>query len=236
VKYIHIGYVKSRLSLPQGHREIPDVFQSQMKEGKLSWAQPKNIFLGGAAIGGKLGVPPQFPIRNAPAGFGSYEYAIGFRFAETANPTRIVLQTTGFGEVSLDLTVARKTVPDPSPNEVKARPLKDLTSLRLDDANVNFSWEGSCVWRIENLVRNKVVYLLYTLVNKNSLDEQKVAIKFPHAVYEPGGILHYWEDPIELKVGPGQTVRDMYVIDLLINEKDPLHSYLVAMRQRIVEF
>ncbi|MCL4393443.1 MAG: hypothetical protein M1482_01255 [Chloroflexi bacterium] len=198
-----------------------------MKEGNFTWAQPQNIFLGAAAIGGKLGMPPHFPVRNAPAGFGSYEYGIGFRFAEAAHPTRIVLQTAGMGDLAFDLTAASQTIPEPSPAEVKAHPLNGLSALAVNDANVNFSWDGTCVWRIENLVRNKVVYLPYTLVNKHSLDEQQVAIPFPHAVYEPGGVLHYWEDPIALKVGPGQTVRDMFVIDLRMNETDPLPTFLV---------
>jgi len=70
-------------------------------------------------------------------------------------------------------------------------------------------------------------YLPFTLVNKNLYDEQQVLIEFPHAIYEAGGILDYWDLPIEWTVGPGQTVHELYLIDLLIYEDDPPPLFLI---------
>lgn len=206
------------------HREI---LEDYLVNGQYDWKEPKEVFLGESAIGGKLGIPPGFPFRNAPAGFGSYEYGIGFRFAEAATPVRIILQIADYGEVSIELNDVRQTIPDPSPREVQARSLSELSNLWIDNEQFSFTWDGTCVWRIEEFVRNKMVYLPYKVVNKNLFDEEQIVFEFPHAVYYPGGVVHYWEEPFETTIGPGQEVQGLYLIALLISEDDPMPLYLI---------
>jgi murein DD-endopeptidase MepM/ murein hydrolase activator NlpD len=210
------------------HREI---LEEYLSKGQFDWSNPKDIFLGEAAIGGKLGIPPGFPWVNAAAGFGSYQYAVGFRFAEAATPVRVILQLATFGDLALELKNVPQQVPDPYPAEVQARPLSELSTLRLDNEQFSFAWDGTCVWRIEGWVRNKMVYLPYRIINKNALDEQKIVLDFPYAVYYPGGMIHYHEESFEITVGPGQELRDLYLIALLISEDDPMPLYLIHYNQ-----
>lgn len=210
------------------HRET---LEDYLKSGQYDWSEFRKIFLGQSAIGGNLGIPPGFPFINAPAGFGSYEYGVGFRFAEGATPVRIVLRLNTYGDIPLELRDAQQSLSDPSPIEVQAHPLSELSGLRIDNEQFSFTWDGTCVWRIEGLVRNKMVYLPYKIVNKNALEEQKISFNFPHAVYYPGGTIHYWEEPFEATVGPGQEVKDLYLIALLISEDDPMPLYLIRYNQ-----
>ncbi len=214
------------------HREF---LEKALAEGRFDWSEPKNIFLGEAAIGGKLGIPSGFPFINAPAGFGSYEYGIGFRFAETATPVRVTLQLVKHGDVSIELRDVLQSVPDPSPEDVHARPIKNLSELRMSNEKYTFAWEGTCVWRIEGLVRNKMIYIPYHAVNKNAFDEQTISFSFPHAVYYSGGTIYYSEEPFEITLGPSQEIRDLYLIALLINENDPMPQYLILYKDNNIE-
>lgn len=205
-----------------------DNFLSYVREGRYRWDSPKDIYLGEAAIGGKLPIPVGLPFVNAPAGFGSYTYGLVFRYAQAATPVRAIIETAEYGNLVLDLSRADQQFTDPTANFIGARPLAELKQdLVVNNEKVEFSWDGTCVWRIEEMVRNKMVYLPYRLKNKNALDQTDFTLPFPHAVYGPGGALSYWEEEDVLSIGPGQQLQDLYLIDLLISESDPLPLFLV---------
>jgi len=194
--------------------------------GKYDWTKPREIMIGhiNQRGGTNLPIPSKVPFANSIRG----EYWVGFRYAQAATPSKIHIEMLDYGTVVVDITDAEKQIIDPIPNEVGARSQKDLAS-RMSFSNDQYDviFSGDCVYRVENVVRNKLVYLPFRVVNRNAFKEQKIVMKYRYAIYRPGGLLRYTDWDQNRTVGPGQTVDDLFLIELLMTENDPLPVYLI---------
>jgi hypothetical protein len=212
-----------------GHAESDSFGGYNITDGQYDQLFPSKIDLHDSPDT-KLPIPPHFPFLYV-SGVDVW-WEVRFRYAEVATPVSVILQLDQYGEVKLDLTAVPAKLTDPSPDQVNAHPLSELaSSMAMDNDKLKFDWNGTCGYRIEGGLRNKMIYMPYTLVNKNQLDGQNVHIKFPYAIYIQGGHLKYWDEDklgaVNQTMGPGQTVHDLFLVDLLTNETDPMPIYLL---------
>lgn len=166
------------------------------------------------------GIPPYFPLDLAAS--------ITFRVAEATTPTRLVMHTEHHGDIAFDLAGADRPRPQADVRQLNLRPLPELARrLEVDDADFHFTFNGTCFSRLEEWVRNKMVYLPYTIENKDPLDEHAFKQPFKHALYYPTlGGFHYDLYDIEHTLGPGQRADGLFLISLEMSRDDPLPTIL----------
>lgn len=195
--------------------------EGHFAKGEYKWDAHKII-----KLGGQLPIPSKFPFQVMS---GDYYNGFGFRFAEAAHPTKLILQfAQGGGEFTIDLQKAVQAISDPSPSEVKARPLSEFASKSvIDNSQYKFSWDGTCVVTTE--LMDNGAFLSYTLTNKDQFNEQAVSFNFVYLLYRPGGLM---EEPSDEKnvmsVGPGQTIQGLERLVMFVVGSDAPPLYLIS--------
>lgn len=161
-------------------------------------------------------------------------YWIRFRFAYAAHPTRVRIQLSpqdiiqnAKPELVFDISTISKDPPAYEPTVVK--PISELQNILSFDKQdkIRFQIGRSCLVTYDQDKRGWHLYLPYSAVNQNQLDQETETIEFGYALWFPYGA---WDPEwaiLHLELGPSQQVEDMLELESWNAYDEPLPQYLI---------
>jgi hypothetical protein len=161
-------------------------------------------------------------------------YWIRFRFAYAAHPTRVKIHFTPQGIISEDepyfsftLSSIGNDPPLYEPSEVK--PISELQGrLSFDKpGRIRFQLSSTCLVRYNEDKKGWHLYLPYSAVNQNQLDQEIEQIEFGYALWFPYGAWDPEWKRIKIQLGPGQRVDDVIELESWESYSEPLPEYLI---------
>lgn len=161
-------------------------------------------------------------------------YWIRFRFAHAAHPTRVRMQISpqdiiqgAKPELVFDISTISNNPPAYEPTVVK--PISELSQIISFDkqGKIRFRMGKSCLVTYDQDKRGWHLYLPYSAVNQNQLDQETETIEFGYALWFPYGAWDAQWVKFNLRLGPSQQVEGRFELESWEAYDEPLPQYLI---------
>lgn len=180
----------------------------------------------------------EFPVKVDPYNEGQvipsglqYKFPnlIAFNFSNAAHPTRLVIISDEYGEIALDLTNVEANIPAINESGMNIKPFSEFNNdlnIESENSKISLSFGNNLI--LEGpFSTSQSLYLPFTLINNDTLDNQSIDLKFTYAIYEGDGNYMVGTLAKTLSGGPGQTVNDHVELSNYNGETDPDPQYFI---------